>query len=72
MTKIQSSAISAYNYDPTTQKLTIDWKSGSRHAYESVPADVVERLKTAESVGKFVNENIVPKYSGKSVDVISG
>ena len=67
MTKCEkSSQVSEYGYDASSQVLRVCFKSGGIYDYGNqetpVPADVFERMKGAESVGKFLGTEIKGKF----------
>jgi hypothetical protein len=62
VTPLSSSNLSAYNYDPDTQLLTIQFVSGRSYDYKNVPQDVADGLGQADSPGKYFNSNIKNVY----------
>jgi len=60
--KVDSSAVDAIAYDPDTRQLDIWYKGGERYRYSGVPLQVHEQLRTAPSIGAFVNALIKPLY----------
>lgn len=62
VTPLSSSNLSAYNYDPDTQLLTIQFASGRSYDYKNVPQDVADGLGQADSPGKYFNNNIKNVY----------
>ena len=61
MTATTSSNVVAHGYDAETQTLAIQFKSGLYH-YIGVPADVAERLRSAESIGSFIAKEVRPVF----------
>jgi len=64
----ESSQITAFGYDPTTQTLAIQFpgrgvKPGDIYHYADVPAQVFEDMKAAESKGKFFGSTIRGRYA---------
>ncbi len=62
MPRVKSSVIAAIEYNPTTQVLEIHFHAGRTYDYLNVPAEIYQSLLTADSVGKYFNENIRPHY----------
>jgi len=67
--KVTSSAIEEYDYDPRTRELTIKWVKGATYVYTKVPPDKVAAISDADatkgqSVGMYVNKEIVPFHEG--------
>lgn len=58
-----SSQVSRIGYNKETKVFEVTYKSGVTYHYSGVAADLWDKAKTAESVGKFVNAYIKPhKY----------
>lgn len=65
-----SSQIAASGYDPATQVLAIQFKSGkSVYHYQQVPEDVAAAFDAAESKGKFLGSEIKGTFEFEKVDV---
>ena|GEM_PF-1083367 len=60
MFKVNSSAALQVAYDNGT--LFVQYIEGEWYKYFHVPKNVFEKLCTAESLGKFLNQEIKPKY----------
>lgn len=58
----QSSNVAGFCYDDSTQVLTVEFNSGTRYDYYDVPNHVYEGMKTAESIGKYLNSEIKGHY----------
>ena len=52
----QSSNVSGYSYDPSTQALNVTYKGGGTYTYKGVKANAVKALKRNKSVGKTINK----------------
>jgi hypothetical protein len=63
MIKVVSSNVAEIGYDIDTFTLKIKFNYGGIYQYKNVPLAIFEGLKLAESKGKYVNQNIVNKYS---------
>jgi len=58
-TPVKSSNVDSVGYDEGTKMLEIQFKSGAIYQYAGVEPQTHADLMGAESVGKFVNQNIV-------------
>jgi hypothetical protein len=58
MIEVESSTIKKIGYSYPDKKLIVEFKSGGIYHYKEVPEEIFEELKTCESIGKFLNENI--------------
>lgn len=63
ITNIKSSNIKTIDYNEEIQTLTIEFQSGSKYAYSNVPKSVFARLFSADSIGRYVSENIRNNYT---------
>ena len=69
MQPVKSSNVEAVGYDEGTSTLTIKFKSGGIYQYPGVDPDTHLSLMGAESIGRFVNQNIVKAgFKGQRVD----
>lgn len=48
--------------------LYVRFLNGTIYRYKDVPVEVVEAMKTAESVGRFLNKEIKPTYECEKVE----
>ncbi len=65
MRPVDSSSIRRLGYNPETQQLVVhfhDSLPGLRTVYSPVPADLVEQLLAADSMGRFLDEHIRYTY----------
>jgi len=58
----ESSNISRFRYDESSQVLGVEFKSGGEYQYFDVPQGVFEQMKTAASKGQFIAQNIKGHY----------
>ncbi len=63
MRALNSSNLRAYDYDPDSRVLIIQFASGRSYRYADVPADVADGLGSAESPGKYANSEIKGVYA---------
>ena len=54
-------------YDIARHLLKVRFRNGRTYYYLDVPRETYRRLMTAESLGKFINEEIKPKYKAVRV-----
>ena len=66
MQRVQSSSVDAVGFDPVRNELTIRFVDGGSYVYGMVPIAVFEALLGADSIGRFVNERIKPRYPVRS------
>ena len=53
-----SSVIRRFWYDPSQQKMDVEFVSGRRYRYHDVPEETYRSMKRAFSKGQFFNVNI--------------
>lgn len=58
MIEVKSSNIRKIGHDAARKVLAIEFTSGQTYEYQDVAPDVFEKMRTAESVGKFFFGNI--------------
>ena len=58
----QSSNVAGFGYDETSNTLTVEFNSGSRYNYYDVPKHIYEGMKSADSKGKYLNNEIKGVY----------
>jgi non-canonical (house-cleaning) NTP pyrophosphatase len=67
MIEVKSSVLKSIGYDAEAQKVHVEYQNGSTFAFVAVPADVYEKFKNSESVGKFMNAELKGKYVSERV-----
>ena len=60
---VESSMIKNAWYKSASQVLVLDYQNGNSYRYADVPDIVYERLRAADSKGRFINKNIITKFS---------
>ena len=65
LNEVVSSNIRAVGYEGND--LIVEYLSGTKYKYKAVPKDLYETLLTAESKGRFVNNNIKGKFEYEKV-----
>lgn len=53
---VDSSSLRSVGYDPERQELEVEFHNGSLYRYEQVPADIVQALLGADSLGRYFNQ----------------
>lgn len=59
---VSSTDLNSVAYDPGTQTLEIEFNSGGIYQYSNVPQDIYDGLMSADSHGKYFNQNIKNSY----------
>lgn len=62
MQPVSSSNIAAVGYDAESQTVYVQFLNGSTYAYKGVPEHEFENLRTAPSVGSYLNRNYKNVY----------
>jgi hypothetical protein len=62
MQPVSSTNISAVGYDVETQTVYVQFLNNSTYAYKGVPEHEFENLRTAASVGSYLNRNFKNVY----------
>lgn len=63
MQPVSSSNIAAVGYDAANQTVYVQFLNGSTYAYKGVPEHEFENLRTAPSVGSYLNRNFKNVYA---------
>ncbi|HYG62703.1 MAG TPA: KTSC domain-containing protein [Thermoanaerobaculia bacterium] len=59
---VESSAVSSVGYDPRSEVLEVEFRSGAVYDYFEVPRGVYESLMKASSKGRFVSRRIRDRF----------
>lgn len=60
---VSSSNVEAIGYDPATRELHVRFlKSGLTYVYYDVDEFVFTDFRNANSIGTYLNQNIIPRY----------
>lgn len=62
MQPVNSSNIAAVGYDADNQTVFVQFLNGSTYVYKGVPEHEFENLRTAPSVGSYLNRNFKNVY----------
>lgn len=65
--KVSSSEFRSVGYDQSSSTLEMEYQSGEVYRYFDVPARLVLDLLEAESMGRFFNAKIRPKFRFQKV-----
>lgn len=66
-THVQSSSVRSIGYDARRALLEVEFRSGAVYQYEQVPEAVFRLLRTAPSVGTFVNRVVKPRFDARRI-----
>lgn len=67
---VASSNVAAVGYDGVTRTLAVQFKGGAKvYHYKDVPPETYAELSKAESVGKFIGQNVVGKFEHTAIVV---
>jgi hypothetical protein len=67
MIPVKSSLIKAIDYDPDTEKLTVEFKSGGKYVYSAVSEQIWDNFRNSHSIGSFFMANIKGNYPYESI-----
>ena len=59
---VDSSNVAAVGFEENSQTLQVAFNNGSTYQYFDVPIEIFEALRSAASVGQFLNQQIKGKY----------
>jgi hypothetical protein len=59
---VSSSAITAVGYDPESETLEVEFRSGAVYEYRHVPSKVYRSLMSAPSKGQYLSRHIRDRY----------
>lgn len=65
--EVNSSEFRSVGYDLPTSTLEAEYQSGEVYRYFNVPARLVLEMLEAESIGRFFNARIRPKFKFEKV-----
>ena len=68
---VESSNVASIAFDQSSSELHVKFNAGGHYAYKGVSIQTFGSMLAAESVGKFLNENIKPLFSFVQVDDVS-
>lgn len=59
---VTSRSLRSLGYEPDEQALEVEFHNGSIYRYEQVPAEVVQALLEADSLGRHFNQVFKPQH----------
>lgn len=59
---VNSSSLRALGYDPDEQVLEVEFSNGAQYRYDQVPAEAVQALLDADSLGRHFNQVFKPQH----------
>lgn len=62
MLPVVSSNVAAVGYDAENQIVYVQFQNGTMYAYKGVPQNEFENLRTASSIGSYLNRNFKNVY----------
>ena len=72
MPRLDSSAIRRVTYNPTTQKMNVQFVGkGKQYTFVGVPEDVYDDFINSSSAGQFFNDNIKDDYIAEPSEFVS-
>lgn len=64
----ESSNVAFWGYDVSTMVFFVQFKNGSTYMYSEVPASLLQGSIDADSIGKFISQEIVKKFPSTKFD----
>jgi hypothetical protein len=64
---VASSAVRAVRYDHTRGELDVRYEDGEEYRYVDVPRSKFRSLLKADSIGRFVNQQIKPFHPARKI-----
>jgi hypothetical protein len=64
---VDSSSVSSVGYDERSHTLEVEFRNGGVYDYLDVPAAEATRLRQADSLGRYLNTRIKPRYRVRKV-----
>jgi KTSC domain-containing protein len=65
--RVDSSSVRSLGYDGESHTLEVEFRNGGVYDYLDVPEAEVRRLRRAESLGKYLNTRIKPRFPFRRV-----
>lgn len=59
---VRSSMLRSIRYDRRSHSLEVVFRTGEAYRYDNVPVDEYERLRDADSKGRYMQEHIIGNY----------
>ena len=65
--RVNSSVIAFVAHEERSNTLEVEFRNGRHYEYFGVPRKVFDELLASDSVGKYFNEEIKPRYRSAAV-----
>jgi len=65
--RVDSSSVRSVGYDGRSHTLEVEFVNGGVYDYLDVPATEADRLRASESLGRYLNQRIKPRYRVRRV-----
>ena len=65
--RVDSSSVNSVGYDERSHVLEVEFRNGGVYDYLDVPATEADRLRQADSLGRYLNTRIKPRYRVRKV-----
>jgi lysyl-tRNA synthetase class 2 len=59
---VSSSVVSALAYEARSKTLGVRFHNGTEYHYLGVPREIFENMRSAPSIGQFLNESVKESY----------
>ena len=64
---VDSSSLSSMGYDPRSHTLEVEFHNGGVYRYLDVPEEEWSGLRAADSLGRYLNSRIKPRFRWRKV-----
>ncbi|HEX6748454.1 MAG TPA: KTSC domain-containing protein [Longimicrobium sp.] len=65
--RVDSSSVRSVGYDGESHTLEVEFRNGGVYDYLDVPETEARRLRQADSLGRYLNMRIKPRYRVRKV-----
>ncbi len=66
-TRVRSSNLRSVGYDDGSRMLEVEFRGGGVYQYFRVPPEVFAELMAADSLGRYLNENVKEVYKFRKI-----
>ena len=64
---VDSSSLESVGYDAEGHTLEVEFRNGGVYQYLDVPVEELRALVAADSIGRYLNRRIKPKYRSRKL-----
>ena len=64
---VDSSSLNSVGYDPESHTLEVEFRNGGVYRYLDVPEDEYSELRGSDSLGRYLNARIKPRFRWRRV-----